>query len=363
MTRHDKEVMMKGSGKHILIILMMVAIACSFIGCEQTDNAPMGTLSVSVSGMNDSKTISPDGYNEITHYMLKAVSSNGNESFSSDYLSSKAGTYVIEGLPFGTYTVKADGYSFKDGAYVLVATGEEGPVTVRSSGTSDIHIVLDRLADTASGDVLIDLILPSGTAMPATASITLDDGDGMVIEGDVPVDAISTYTATITLDADNLFGNGEILAGGSWFLSGDLHDVDGNILAVFSEVLNLQAGLGAEGTVVAFPVDGIGEGNPYVRLIAQSGSGIVFLGSEGPVDSEITILVALNGTSDIDVLLDDETVEPVIEKDGETGGWRITVAGLKNGISTITMTADDGSSMTLRVYDLTGSPVIPGIIS
>ena len=354
---------MKGIGRHFLIVLITVFAICFLVGCTQAQDEPVGTLSVSVDNMKDSKTITPIGENEISHYRLAVIGANGVDRFESGYMDIKAGTYVIEGLPYGVYTVTADGYEFQDGSYVHIATGRKESVTIRSSGTSSIHIVLDELSDTASGDVLIDLILPSGTTMPATASITLDDGDGMVIEGDVPVDAISTYTATITLDADNLFGNGEILAGGSWFLSGDLHDVDGNILAVFSEVLNLQAGLGAEGTVVAFPVDGIGEGNPYVRLIAQSGSGIVFLGSEGPVDSEITILVALNGTSDIDVLLDDETVEPVIEKDGETGGWRITVAGLKNGISTITMTADDGSSMALRVYDLTGSPVIPGIIS
>ena len=349
-------------GRHVSFIVVLAALAIALVGCKQAGQETTGTLSISVSGMADAKTIAPEGDNEITHYRLGAANLDGSGSFSSGYLDRKAGTYVIEGLPFGTYSVTADGYELKDGSYIHIAKGEE-EVVVRPSGTSDVHIILDELADTPSGDVMMVIILPMGVATPVTASVRLDDGDGTIIEGDVPINGGGPTGPAIILDADDLFGNGEVLPGGSWLLSGKLLDEGGGAVASFSEALNLRAGLAAEGTIIATPLGGAEEMSPYVKLVSQNGSGMVFLGGGEPEDSTVPISIMLQaGLSISGVQLDGTVVEPVIGMDESTGRVVVTVAGLEKDISTVTITSDDGSSLVLRVYDLTDSPVIPGVL-
>lgn len=347
---------MRKFGRHFIAVLMAVLAISLLAGCTQAQEEPVGTLSVTVSSMEDAKTITPTGHNEITHYRLEVVNTGWSDRYESDYMDIKAGTYVIEGLPYGSYYVWARGYTLKDGEYIQIASGRSDAVNVRSTGTTHLHILLDELFPVSPDEVDLSFAVPEGSGKATSAHVIFQSETGYSFSMDMIL-----IDGAMDLDEGTLFDAGGSLYAGTWTVSGSVYDETDGVIGRFREIVVLEAGQRTEGVIMVVPFDG-GEPNPYVKLVSQHGDGLAFIGSEGPSDSSVTIHLMLNGVSDtLSVLLEGVESEYTITEDEATGGFDLLVSGLQKSISDITITADDGSSIIVRVYDLTDSPVVPGV--
>ena len=205
--------------------LVLLAMVLLLAGCEQENEPPVGSLTVTVQDASDSKTVGPEGNADISAYVITL--SDGMMEVQSDLLE-KGEAYTATNIPVGMWTAKVDGYvenEAAEGGRVLVASSTSDPVRVSAGGESTISVVLKGLVEAVSGDVTVTLQLPTSFTPGSDAYVIWTVGNGEVEHSIGSWDdaqaltVAEDFTVELVLDADNLLGRGEMLHQGVWDLS------------------------------------------------------------------------------------------------------------------------------------------------
>ena len=188
--------------------VLALALALLLISCndKQQDVPGSVSLTVSVSNAMDSKTISPEGQVDISHYRIIVQNTDQNVSFESDYIP-KGTVYSVSNVPAGEWIATAEAYVERSsGEYLQVATAESDPKTVEPGSETMINVVIDAdsLLDLPSGKVSINIQLPStlrGTVFYYQYKITgLTDTVFSLESGMLSASSSAEGQATIVLD-------------------------------------------------------------------------------------------------------------------------------------------------------------------
>ena len=188
--------------------VLALALALLLISCndKQQDVPGSVSLTVSVSNAMDSKTISPEGQVDISHYRIIVQNTDQNVSFESDYIP-KGTVYSVSNVPAGEWIATAEAYVERSsGEYLQVATAVSTPKTVEPGSETTINVVIDAdsLLDLPSGKVSINIQLPSalrGTVFYYQYKITgLTDTVFSLESGMLSASSSAEGQATIVLD-------------------------------------------------------------------------------------------------------------------------------------------------------------------
>ena len=188
--------------------VLALALALLLISCndKQQDVPGSVSLTVSVSNAMGSKTISPEGQVDISHYRIIVQNTDQNVSFESDYIP-KGTVYSVSNVPAGEWIATAEAYVERSsGEYLHVATAKSAPKTVEPGSETTINVVInaDSLLDLPSGKVSINIQLPSalrGTVFYYQYKITsLTDADSSFDSGVLSASSSAEGQATIVLD-------------------------------------------------------------------------------------------------------------------------------------------------------------------
>ena len=151
---------MKGRKIGTVVAVMLVLVAFLFASCEQESPAPTGSVSIRAVDPMDSKTVTPAGDVDVSHYVFSLWDEKGRNEYSSGYVRSD-GEFVASDLVAGRWYVSGEAYVFREAeGYVKVAESEPVEVSVRTGQTANVTIVFDSLIAEVSGDITVTLMLP-----------------------------------------------------------------------------------------------------------------------------------------------------------------------------------------------------------
>ena len=151
---------MKGMKIGTVAAVMLVLVAFLFASCEQESPAPTGSVSIRAVDPMDSKTVTPAGDVDVSHYVFSLWDEKGRNEYSSGYVRSD-GEFVASDLVAGRWYVSGEAYVFREAeGYVKVAESEPVEVSVRTGQTANVTIVFDSLIAEVSGDITVTLMLP-----------------------------------------------------------------------------------------------------------------------------------------------------------------------------------------------------------
>ena len=150
--------------RSIVSLFSFLAIALiALTGCQEPQNTVPGSvksISVRVMDSTDSKTITPEGNVNISHYVITVVNEAEGINQSSGYLP-KGSIFMVSNVPAGTWYAKVDAYIDRgEGTYVKVASDQSEAKAVAAGTSTTFDLVLDALDAVASGDVRVTLKIP-----------------------------------------------------------------------------------------------------------------------------------------------------------------------------------------------------------
>lgn len=202
----------KRNRARVLSVLALLLCALTmFSACQEPQQSIPGSVdSISVRVMDgmDSKTITPEGNVNISHYVITVVNEAEGINQSSGYLT-KGSMFTVSNVPAGTWYAKVDAYIDRgEDNYVKVASDQSEPKTVQAGASTTFELVLDTLDAVASGDVTVTLKMPAALSAQSTAFWYQYTITGMTDEEFTHTSELLSGTtgadglATITLDAD-----------------------------------------------------------------------------------------------------------------------------------------------------------------
>ena len=146
-------------------VMAFLAFACLLASCDVGGvEAGTGTIRVRMADPSGAKTIAPEGNVDVTDYRVRLENVDSGDWIESGYVAKDSGFDVFD-AGVGHWVAHVEAYAANDGAeggYVLVGLGESEPVPVYGGDDVQIHVSIDDIVDTLSGDVSIRLMMPSG---------------------------------------------------------------------------------------------------------------------------------------------------------------------------------------------------------
>ena len=195
------------------VLALLLCALTMFSACQEPQQSIPGSVdSISVRVMDgmDSKTITPEGNVNISHYVITVVNEAEGINQSSGYLT-KGSMFTVSNVPAGTWYAKVDAYIDRgEATYVKVASDQSEPKLVESGEQTTLEVVLDTLDAVASGDVTVTLKMPVALSAESTAFWYQYTITGMTDEEFTHTSELLSGTtgadglATITLDAATL---------------------------------------------------------------------------------------------------------------------------------------------------------------
>ena len=196
--------------RKISLIVSLLAVLLVFTSCQEPQNTVPGSvksISVRVMDSTDSKTITPEGNVNISHYVITVVNEAEGINQSSGYLP-KGSIFLVSNVPAGTWYAKVDAYIDRgEGTYVKVASAQSEAKAVAAGTSTTFDLVLDALDEVASGDISLTLKMPTSLSAQSTTFYYQYTITGMTEEFTYTSELLSGTTgadglATITIDAD-----------------------------------------------------------------------------------------------------------------------------------------------------------------
>lgn len=146
-----------------LAAMLMAVLALGLISCQEPENTVPGssTISVQVVDAADAKTIAPEDGSDVTHYEITIHNDAENIHQKSGMLA-KNTAFVVGNMPSGMWYATVDAYIDRGaGSFVKVASATSGEKRVADGEKAVLEVVLSTLDDVHSGDVFIDLVMPT----------------------------------------------------------------------------------------------------------------------------------------------------------------------------------------------------------
>lgn len=194
-----------------LAAMLMAVLALGLVSCQEPENTVPGssTISVQVVDAADAKTIAPEGGADVTHYEITIHNDAENIHQKSGMLA-KNTAFVVGNMPSGMWYATVDAYIDRGaGSFVKVASATSGEKRVADGEKAVLEVVLSTLDDVHSGDVYIDLVMPTLLAEKGAAfnwhCIIEGMGGRTAYRYESPVQQASTGeggVASLSLDAD-----------------------------------------------------------------------------------------------------------------------------------------------------------------
>ena len=325
--------------RKISLIVSLLAVLLVFTSCQEPQNTVPGSvksISVRVMDSTDSKTITPEGNVNISHYVITVVNEAEGINQSSGYLP-KGSIFMVSNVPAGTWYAKVDAYIDRgEGTYVKVASDQSEPKTVQAGTSTTFDLVLDTLDAVASGDISLTLKMPTSLSAQSMAFWYQYTITGMtneefthtseLLSGRTGADGL----ATITIDADAIG-----LMQGAYRFEITIQDKDTSptVTRKGVDVMRLVNGLEAKGTIdlstyesdQAFEVtitDKIGDiltpeildGKEVYNLLDNGGTNTL----------EVTLAEPLTAGQTIEWYVDGELDEAVNTDEAASGKYTLT---------------------------------------
>ena len=333
----------KRNRARVLSVLALLLCALTmFSACQEPQQSIPGSVdSISVRVMDgmDSKTITPEGNVNISHYVITVVNEAEDINQSSGYLT-KGSMFTVSNVPAGTWYAKVDAYIQRgeEGSYtyVKVASDQSEPKTVQAGASTTFELVLDTLDAVASGDVTVTFKMPAALSAESTAFWYQYTITGMTDEEFTHTSALLSGTtgadglATITLDADAIG-----LMQGAYRFAITVQDAETSpsLTRKGMDVMRLVNGLEAKGTIdlttyeadQSFNVtitDKIGD---ILTPTLQNGQEVYNLdGQDGSASLTVTLAEPLKASETIEWYVDGELDETVNTDEAASGKYTLT---------------------------------------
>ena len=352
--------MRKTLGAFLSLLLILTAVACN-------NNLESSTTSLTINVSDTATKViaydPADGYpGAMSHYDVKVYGDDDSliETSGTFTLTDGEGSFIVNGLTVGTYTVEATGYINTSDGYIPIATGEVTE-TLRPSSTNTISIAIDEFVPGSADGVTVSVVMPqdamnqsdavSGTLSWSTTPLPT----GNAIEGSVTLTNQATVDGAYTLTID------DDIPAGRYVFSLTLTDDNGSWSG--TDALIVYPGFSATGTVnlddrnlynYPFTVtDGIGNE-------LTIGTGSVPTVSEGMLT--FTLDRALGANEEVLFFLDGVNVEAL----ESAGAYQL--AGLTSGRHLVTAVVYDRElesavgAMSFMVDVETEGAILPPIV-
>ena len=288
----------------------------------------------------DSKTITPEGNVDVSHYNVTVINDDEGLEESSGYIG-KGEVFTVKEVPAGFWKAKVDAYVLNDGAvdddgYILVASAESEVALVEAGKKATITVILEELLDSLSGDVEVTLLMPSvmdGEGTPFNYSYTISgmgSRTGWSYQSDIIPGTVSDGRYTFTVDAEAA----ELLQG-AYLLTVSVFDGDSEASSGIArkgvEVMRLLPGLSASGTI---------------SLDSQITS------TEG---FEIEVIDRIGDRIDLaDGAWNDEAASMAVGYDGDADDISVYIDGLPAAEGSYEVTSDGSASVSYTFKGLPG---------
>ena len=330
----------KRNRARVLSVLALLLCALTmFSACQEPQQSIPGSVdSISVRVMDgmDSKTITPEGNVNISHYVITVVNEAEGINQSSGYLT-KGSMFTVSNVPAGTWYAKVDAYIDRgEDTYVKVASDQSEPKTVQAGTSTTFELVLDTLDAVASGDVAVTLKMPAALSAESTAFWYQYTITGMTDEEFTHTSALLSGTtgadglATITIDADAIG-----LMQGAYRFAITVQDAETSpsLTKKGVDVMRLVNGLEAKGTIdltayeadQSFDVtitDKIGD---ILTPALEDGKEVYNLdGQDGSASLTVTLAEPLTANETIEWYVDGELDETVNADEAASGKYTLT---------------------------------------
>lgn len=330
----------KRNRARVLSVLALLLCALTmFSACQEPQQSIPGSVdSISVRVMDgmDSKTITPEGNVNISHYVITVVNEAEGINQSSGYLT-KGSMFTVSNVPAGTWYAKVDAYIDRgEDTYVKVASDQSEPKTVQAGTSTTFELVLDTLDAVASGNVTVTLKMPTALSAESTAFWYQYTITGMTDEEFSHTSELLSGTtgadglATITIDADAIG-----LMQGAYRFAITVQDAKTSptLTRKGVDVMRLVNGLEAKGTIdlttyeadQSFDVtitDKIGD---ILTPSLEDGKEVYNLdGQNGSASLTVTLAEPLKANETIEWYVDGELDETVNADEASSGKYILT---------------------------------------
>lgn len=248
-------------GKWSITALVAMALAALVLmaSCQEPASQVPGSASITVrvADATDSKTITPSGGVDVSHYRVTIDNVAEDVHMTSGYLE-KDTSFTANNVPEGMWTATVDAYvkngdAGTDSDYVHVATATSAETRVVAGEQAVLTVTLDSLLDSLSGGISITLLLPSelddeGTSFWYSYSIRgTGQRSGVSISHDERRPARTGADGACTIPISEPLEQGSYLLTLKVFDSADASTTFVERTGV--EVMRLLPGLEASGTV------------------------------------------------------------------------------------------------------------------
>ena len=351
--------------RSIVSLFSFLAIALiALTGCQEPQNTIPGSvnsISVRVMDSTDSKTITPEGNVNISHYVITVVNEAEGINQSSGYLT-KGSMFTVSNVPAGTWYAKVDAYIDRgEDTYVKVASDQSEPKTVQTGASTTFELVLDTLDEVVSGDVTVTLKMPAALSAESTTFWYQYTITGMTDEEFTHTSEMLSGTtgadglAAITLDADAIG-----LMQGAYRFAITVQDAesDPTLIRKGVDVMRLVNGLEAKGTIdlsayesdQSFDVtitDKIGD---ILTPQLEDGYEVYNLdGSGGNATLTVALAEPLTASQTVEWYVDGELDETVNTDEASSGKYTLTVFSGSHIVTAIVR--DTGTLMAVGSID------------
>ena len=326
----------------ISVLALLLCALTMFSACQEPQQSIPGSVdSISVRVMDgmDSKTITPEGNVNISHYVITVVNEAEGINQSSGYLT-KGSMFTVSNVPAGTWYAKVDAYIQRgeEGSYtyVKVASDQSEPKTVQAGTSTAFELVLDTLDAVASGDVTVTLKMPAALSAESTAFWYQYTITGMTDEEFTHTSELLSGTtgadglATITLDADAIG-----LMQGAYRFAITVQDAETSptLTRKGMDVMRLVNRLEAKGTIdlsgyeadQSFEITVTDKIGDILTPSIKDGKEVYNLdGQDGSASLTVTLDEPLSDTETIEWYVDGELDETVNADEAASGKYTLT---------------------------------------
>lgn len=248
-------------GKWSITALVAMALAALVLmaSCQEPASQVPGSASITVhvADATDSKTITPSGGVDVSHYRVTIDNVAEDVHMTSGHLE-KDTSFTANNVPAGMWTATVDAYvkngdAGMDSDYVHVATATSAETRVVAGEQAVLTVMLDSLLDSLSGSISVTLLLPSelddeGTPFWYSYSIRgTGQRSGVSISHDERMPARTGADGACTIPISDPLEQGSYLLTLKVFDSADASTTFVERTGV--EVMRLLPGLEASGTV------------------------------------------------------------------------------------------------------------------
>lgn len=147
--------------KMCLSCFALIFTLLCFVSCDMEQNvSKTGIVKIALIDLKDSKTVSPEGDVNISHYVIDLYNKAKDLHISSGLLE-KNKNYLIANVDPGFWSVSVHAYVINEEQQILIASGSSSEKEVVLGETTEYVVSLELLKQELSGNINLDLLFPS----------------------------------------------------------------------------------------------------------------------------------------------------------------------------------------------------------